>query len=105
MANKVIAGDYTGRSVSSAWGSTYIVLGAGKMKNLDKGTVDEYEVITEDHRKSAVSGITRGLVGGVLLGPVGLLGGLSAKNKGTYQVAIKWKNGGKSLVEIDDKIY
>jgi len=73
---------------------------------LNKDTVDSYELITEEHRKSAASGIARGLVGGALLGPVGLLaGGLSAKNKGTYQVAIQFKDGKRSLLEIDDKIY
>ena len=40
------------------------------------------------------------------LGPVGMLaGGLSAKNKGIYQVAIRFKDGQQSLVEVDDKIY
>ena len=51
-------------------------------------------------------GVARGLVGGALLGPVGLLaGGLSAKNKGIYQVAVQFKDGSRSLIEIDDKIY
>ncbi len=41
-----------------------------------------------------------------MLGPVGAVAGvMSAKNKGTYQIAIKFKNGEKSLIEVDDKIY
>ena len=73
---------------------------------LDKETVEAYELITDDHRKSASSGIVRGIVGGALLGPVGLIGGaLSAKNKGIYQVAIQFKDGKRSLIEIDDKLY
>lgn len=62
-------------------------------------------MITDDQRKSAASGIARGAIGAALLGPVGLLAGLSAKNKGTYNVAIKFKDGKNSLVEIDDKVY
>jgi len=45
------------------------------------------------------------LVGGFLLGPVGLLAGLSAKNKRTHSVAVQFKDGRKSLIEMDDKIY
>ena len=45
-------------------------------------------------------------MGGALLGPVGLLaGGLSAKNKGAYQIALAFKDGKRSLIEVDDKIY
>jgi hypothetical protein len=69
-------------------------------------TVESYELITDEHRKSAKSGIARGLVGGALLGPVGMLaGGMSAKSKGIYQVAIQFKDGKRSLLEVDDKIY
>ncbi|AWO73868.1 hypothetical protein C1N76_04305 [Geobacillus thermoleovorans] len=47
----------------------------------------------------------RGLVGSFLLGPVGLLAGLSAKTKGVHVVAIKFKDGKKSLLEVNEKIY
>lgn len=49
--------------------------------------------------------MTRGLVGGALLGPVGLLAGLSAKNKGTHTLVIEFKDGKKSLIEVNEKIY
>ncbi len=98
--NKVIAGDYNGAAVAAMLGSVLV----GKVV-VDKSTVNAYEVVTEEQRKSAASGIARGLVGGALLGPVGLLAGLSAKNKGTYDVVIAWKDGKRSLIEVDDKIY
>lgn len=105
MANTVIAGDYQGYIVIK--GSKCCVLGKGfsKQVKLTKDNVESYELITEDIRKSAASGISRGIVGGALLGPVGLLAGLSAKNKGTYQVVIQFKDGKKSLLEVNDKIY
>lgn len=104
--NKVIAGDYNGKVVAQAVGQPYILMGFLKNIYLDKNNVETYEVITDEHRKSAASGVARGLVGGALLGPVGMLaGGLSAKNKGIYQVAIQFKDGKRSLLEIDDKIY
>ena len=98
--NRVIAGDYNGASVVAVLGSVMV----GGI-SVEKWTVEAYEVITEEHRKSAASGIARGLVGGAILGPVGLLAGLTAKNKDTYNIAIVWKDGKKSLVEVDDKIY
>lgn len=104
--NQVIAGDYVGKQVKSTLGMAYLVLGLSKTYNLNKITIENYELITDDHRKSAASGVARGIVGGALLGPVGMLaGGLSAKNKGVYQIAIQFRDGKKSLLEVDDKIY
>lgn len=104
--NKVIVGDYEGRGIIAVLGQVSIVVGFGKNYYLTKDVVDSYELITDEHRKSAASGVARGLVGGALLGPVGMLaGGLSAKNKGIYQMAIQFKDGKRSLIEIDDKIY
>ncbi|WP_273483606.1 hypothetical protein [Desulforamulus ruminis] len=104
--NKVMAGDYVGKSLIGTGGIIQIVVGFAKTVALDKTTVESYELVTDEHRKSAASGVARGLIGGVLLGPVGLLaGGLSAKNKGIYTIAISFKDGKKSLLEVDDKLY
>ncbi len=94
--NRVIAGDYTGNLVSSSFGMVSIAVGFKPSDTiiLNSSTVESYELITDEHRKSAASGVARGLVGGALLGPVGMLaGGLSAKNKGIYQVALQFKMG------------
>jgi hypothetical protein len=104
--NKVIAGEYEGKVVGCGGGTPFIQIGLFKTLEITSKTVDSYELITDEHRKSASSGVARGLVGGALLGPVGLLaGGLSAKSKGIYQVAVQFKDGNKSLIEIDDKTY
>ncbi len=101
----VIAGDYQGKGVAQSFGNVYIALSFKNLLYLDKTTIEAYEVVTEESRKSAVSGVARGLVGGALLGPVGLLAGISAKNKGTITLVIQFKDGKKSLLEINDKIY
>lgn len=103
--NKVIAGDYEGKVVAQSLGLSMIQTGFFKTLVLDKSTVENYEVMDESHQKSAVSAVGRGLVGGFLLGPVGMLAGLSAKSKGTHVVAVQFKDGKKSLLEIDEKIY
>lgn len=104
--NSVIEGDYKGKMVLNPTGKPYITIGFGKKLYLNKETVEEYQLIDEDTRKSAASGVARGLVGGALLGPVGMLaGGLSAKNKSAVMVTIQFKDGKKSLLEIDGIIY
>jgi hypothetical protein len=104
--NKVIAGDYQGKNVIQSLGvNVSIMTGLFKSLDLKKDIVEEYEVITEESRKSAVSAVGRAFVGGAILGPAGWLAGLSAKSKGIHTVAIQFKDGKKSLIEIDDKIY
>ncbi len=104
--NKVIAGDYESKIVVGGIGIPAIGISFGKSLVLNKTTVESYEVVTDEHSKSAASGVARGLIGGALLGPVGLLaGGLSAKNKGVYTIVISFKDGKRSLIEVDDKIY
>lgn len=103
--NKVIAGDYQGKLITQAFGIVTLSTSITKGFPLDKTTIEEYEVIDESSRKSATSAVGRAFVGGVILGPVGWLAGLSAKSKGIHTIAIQFKDGKKSLIEINDKIY
>lgn len=103
--NQVIAGEYEGKNIFSGKKDVLLYTSFTKSFPLNKETVASFEVVTEEHTKSAVSGISRGIVGGALLGPVGLLAGLSAKNKGTHTIAIEFKDGKRSLIEIDEKLY
>ena len=73
---------------------------------INGSTVVNHEIITEESVKSASSGVARGIVGGVLLGPVGMLGGaLSAKNITTRHVAIEWRDGERSLLAVKGDMY
>ena len=108
--NLVIAGDYEGHGIAMLKNKATLVIGLSLFKNkkihLNKSEIESYEVITDEHMKSASSGVARGIVGGALLGPVGMLaGGISAKNKGIYTVAIQFKDGKQSLIEVNDQIY
>ena len=105
MKNKVIAGDYTNQGIIYSGQYVQIVTGFMKTISLNKETIEKYEIISEEQRNSGTSAILRGGLGATVLGPVGLLAGMSAKNKGTYQIAIEFKDGKKSLIEIDDKAY
>lgn len=110
--DKVIAGDYEGYDVKM--GKKHLTLKKGRIfKDEIKICRDtaSHEVVTEERAKGVLSGVTRGAAGTVLLGavglaPIGLIAGvLSAKNKGTHVVAIKFNDGKNSLIEIDEKLY
>lgn len=104
--NKVIVGDYSGYKIVLKGSDLCVDMIYDKVKILlNKKNIESYEVITEDVVKSGASAILRGMAGVALLGGVGILAGLSAKNKGIYTIAIQWKDGKKSLIEIDDKLY
>lgn len=61
--NTVIAGDYIGKNVAATVQGAYIMLGFAKLLYLNKENVESYELITDEHRKSASSGVARGIVG------------------------------------------
>ena len=108
--NKVTAGDYEGFAVKDSYNSVTLrptlFSGENTIVYLNRNTVRHYEVIVGDHRKSAISGVARGLIGGYIFGLAGTMGGaLSAKNRGAYVVAVEFYDGRRSLIEIDDKRY
>lgn len=103
--NSVIEGAYKGKFLTSNFTGVSIFVSWTKEVYLNKDTVAEYEVIDSDRKTSTSSAVTRGLVGGLALGPLGLAFGFTAKKKGTHLIAIEFKSGERSLIEIDDKIY
>lgn len=97
----VIAGDYKNKKIGSTFKHLTIKAGFGNAVAISKDTVEAYEVVDEEQRTKAVSAIGRGMIGSLALGPVGMLAGLSAKKKKTYLVAIRFKDGKESLIEIN----
>ena len=102
--NRVIAGVYQGKMINQALGSPYIQIGFLKTLEL-KGQVTNYEILDSTSTKSASNAVLRGAIGATLLGPVGLLAGLSAKNKKSKLIALKFKDGQECVVDVDDKVY
>lgn len=87
--NQVISGDYKGKSVKVSFGNVKIS-GLFTDVKLDHETVEEWQVLDEKHKRE--------------LGQMIMLG-LLAKKKGVYHMSIQFKDGKRSLLEIDDKIY
>lgn len=64
-------------------------------------TIDYTIIVGGDTRKSVGSSITRGIIGGALLGPVGLIGGaLSGKNKSETTFTVVYKSGRREVVTV-----
>lgn len=58
-------------------------------------------IVGTDSRKSAGSGISRGIIGGSLFGPIGAIGGaLSAKNKNRTVFLIIYKDNTRETLTV-----
>jgi hypothetical protein len=94
--NKVIAGEYEGGIVQKElFEDRFTININGKKIELDKTTIDYYDILDETSRKSAKSAMGRGLAGAIVLGSVGILAGLSAKSTSTHTLALKFRDGKK----------
>lgn len=103
--NKVIAGDYKGKDIIFNRKSIRIRKLFTELE-LNSTTVEAYELMKESHRKDTTSAATKALVGSFLLGPAGLFAGIAgASEVGVYRVAIKFKDGCSSLIEINEAAY
>ena len=105
--NMVIAGDYKDKGLMlMGEGGPRILLNTKEAVYLNKETVASYQVINQDLSTSASSGIARSIIGGALFGNSGALGGAaSAKKKVTYTMVINFKDGKRSLIEVNEKMY
>ena len=82
--NAVIAGDYVGKKVNLSFGRVQLDMGLMPAITLDRSTVAEYSILDESQKKSMSSGVMRGLVGGAILGPAGLVAAQSPQNKKAF---------------------
>ena len=103
--NKVIAGDYKGKLVGGSFGEAFISLSMTKFLYLNKETVGSLTPLDDDSQISVASAAMRGLVGELVLGPIGLVAAATAKRNGIHIVGIEFKDGKRSVVEVDDKRY
>lgn len=97
----VIAGDFLGSYIDNTSGNNgYLYIKNRPEYTITKFNIKSYEILSGDARKSASSAITRGAIGAAFLGPVGLLASLSAKKKFSIKIALYWKDGKKSIIEL-----
>lgn len=74
-----------------------------KQERKKNNEIDYTIIVGGDSRKSVGSSVTRGAIGGALLGPVGLVGGaLSGKNKSKTTFTIVYKSGRREVKTVDN---
>ena len=103
--NKVVAGDYKGKLVGGNFGEAFISLTMTKFLYLNKDTVCSLAPLDDESQISAASAAMRGLVGELLLGPIGLVAVVTAKRNEIHIVGIELKDGKRSVIEVDNKKY
>ena len=101
--NKVIAGDYCGEAVRSVLGEVSISISSDHALFLSNETVDSYEMVIDEYIENAPECINSKLMGNALPDCVieRLAWVKSAKNKRIQYVALQFKDGKKSLLEVD----
>lgn len=102
MSNRVVSGAYEGRPIIMPRRTPMISLSFTDTMDLTSKTIKDYEVLGSSQKRSASLG--RAAIGAALVGPVGLLAGATG-HKNIYQIAVTFKTGAKSLLELDDKMY
>lgn len=104
--NQVIEGKFKGQYlIKDPKNVALICYGWLKSYPITKDNVEKIELVTAEQSRDVGSSVARGLVGGVLLGPVGLVAGaLLGKDSKINRFEITYKDGDKSLVEVDKNI-
>jgi hypothetical protein len=108
MEMKIVGGNYQGfiiTNVGDTIESRFKHKVEGVKLYLNKDTIEHYEIMDETSVKSAKSVVGRAFVGGALLGPIGLLAGITGKTNRTIIVALQHNGGKQSLLEFDSEGY
>lgn len=103
--NEAIAGAYQGKLVGNIGGTPCIFLKLTETLILDKTTVSKLELIDETSDISVASAATRGLIGEILFGPIGLAAAGTAARNEKYILGIEFKDSKRCVVKVDNKIY
>ena len=100
--NRVIGGDYEGLKLKKL-GNLLYISSAFKSILIDKNHVERYEMADKDTASQFSYG--KAVVGNIVFGIIGTVAGIGGKNKKTYQVVICFRDGKKSLIEVNEKYY
>lgn len=101
--NRVIDGEYKGKAIGCSYKEIFISISLFKMIDITTENVESYQLVDEQtFSAGAGAGLARGLVGGAIAGGIGALAGvMTAPESDIYAVIINFKDGKKSLIEID----
>lgn len=104
---EIIAGDFPkGSQVIKSFGSI-MLRPADKIMGIDiTKDIKNIEIVTEETKKKFIGSAGWGLVGGLALGPLGLIAGiLAGGNKKEILIACELKNDKRFIAIVDSKLY
>lgn len=105
--NVVVSGDYAGSAIIVEPGGRLVLMAnTGSPIYLNSENVAKYEIINDTQSRSAGSGVKRAVVGRAVLGRAGMVAGAAtAKKVTTYEVAVDFKDGKRSLIQMSEAAY
>lgn len=112
VINQASAGDHIGEiKFKSMKKGLYIdesKLFRKRLTFINKETVESYEIVMEDSETTQKGGLAKGVIGAATFGVVGAVAGATSKKSKTQHrriVSVIFKDGTKSLCELDDHFY
>lgn len=109
-AGSVISGDFSGLNVYVRDANSFVIikndiggkLSPGNMiyteeQIVSKGTVERYEGVSEVNKGPDFASVATGLL---MFGPIGALAGAASSQSSTYDIAVYFKNGKRSLIRF-----
>ena len=102
---KVIAGNYEGWEINISLGSVIISKGF-KTVVLNKDILKSIEQLTEENKKKFIGSAGAAALGGLVLGPIGLIAGvLAGGNKKEITFVCELTEDRKFMAVADSKLY
>lgn len=106
MNSLVIDGDYKHSAISISKESGGLILECNQDNiELSKKTINRYEIVYIEYKKSIIDIISRIIIFSFIIGPLGILAGFTASN--TYEsyrlIDVEFKDGKKSRIKINKK--
>ena len=98
MFSQVLNGAYKGYGIRTTLNGKVLIQKWKEKVYLDDTTIKSYEIMDKSEGKSSVAK-TIGL--GAIFGMAGALAGANSKKGGKTTIKITWKNGDKSIIELD----
>ena len=105
MINTVIRGDYKNCIIKHS--KDILRLESENLNlNISKDVVDNYKLIHTNYKRNIMDLIARLVIGVYLIGPLGILAIFTSNMYICYHiVSLEFKDGKKSLIKINNKLY
>lgn len=102
VVSQIINGEYKGWGIRATLAGKVVVQRWSKKVFMDATTIESYEIIDKTEGKASL-GKAVGM--GAVFGVAGALAGANSKKDAKTTVKINWKDGKKSIAELDPQTF